>query len=158
MTSKLQSWPAGIPVDIPQQRALRNQWVPSSSRFFRQLVASVVSLAAHGELGTEIGDYCSHNLKLDDGGAAILLSPIVLLLFVLGRGGRLLLLPVYWTIVVMIRAAGTAVGDYLSSRHMLGLPLSTTVTGIVFVALLIVWKQASQPDKSQVGETVSEQA
>ncbi|WP_426420226.1 hypothetical protein [Bradyrhizobium genosp. A] len=109
-----------------------------------------------GTLGTEIGDYCSHNLKFGDGGAAILLSPVVVLLFVVGRGGRLLLLPVYWTMVVMIRAAGTAVGDYLSSRHMLGLPLSTTLTGIAFIALLMVWKEASRSDN--VGETVSERA
>ena len=94
-----------------------------------------------GALGTVIGDYCSHNLKLDDGGAAILLSPIVALLFLAGREGRLLLLPLYWTTVVAIRAAGTAVGDYLASRNMLGLPLSTAVTGLVFVALLMVWKE-----------------
>ncbi|QPF88874.1 hypothetical protein [Bradyrhizobium commune] len=112
-----------------------------------------------GTLGTEIGDYCSHNLKLDDGGAAILLSPMVVLLFVVGRGGRLLLLPVYWTMVVMIRAAGTAVGDYLSSRHMLGLPLSTTATGIAFVAVLMVLKDGSRSDtSSSAGETVSERA
>jgi uncharacterized membrane-anchored protein len=30
-----------------------------------------------GTLGTVIGDYSSHNLHLDDGGAALLLSPIV---------------------------------------------------------------------------------
>ena len=40
-----------------------------------------------GTLGTVIGDYSSHNLKLDDAGAAILLSPIVALLFVAGRNG-----------------------------------------------------------------------
>jgi uncharacterized membrane-anchored protein len=94
-----------------------------------------------GALGTVIGDYCSHNLKLDDGGAAILLSPFVALLFLAGREGRLLLLPLYWTTVVAIRAAGTAVGDYLASRNMLGLPLSTAVTGIFFVALLVMWKE-----------------
>lgn len=42
---------------------------------------------------------------------------------------------------------------------MLGLPLSTTVTGIAFVALLILWKQASRSDKSSnAGETASERA
>jgi uncharacterized membrane-anchored protein len=97
-----------------------------------------------GTLGTVIGDYSSHNLKLDDAGAAILLSPIVALLFVAGRNGRLLLLPLFWTTVVAIRAAGTAVGDYLAGRHMLGLPVSTAVTGAVFVILLVVWKERAR--------------
>jgi uncharacterized membrane-anchored protein len=110
-----------------------------------------------GTLGTEIGDYCSHNLKLGDGGAAILLSPIVAALFLIGRDGRLLLLPFYWTTVVMIRAAGTAVGDYLAGRHMLGLPMSTALTGIVFIVLLVVWKEASRTDQSlDVGEALDE--
>jgi uncharacterized membrane-anchored protein len=94
-----------------------------------------------GTLGTVIGDYCSHNLKLDDAGAAILLSPIVAALFLAGREGRLLLLPLYWTTVVAIRAAGTALGDTLASRNMLGLPLSTAVTGLFFVTLLVMWKE-----------------
>jgi uncharacterized membrane-anchored protein len=111
-----------------------------------------------GTLGTEIGDYCSHNLKLDDAGATMVLSPMVLALFVTGRNGRLLLLPVYWTTVVMIRAAGTSVGDYIAGRHMLGLPASTAVTGIVFVVLLLAWREKPRLGQStKVGETLSEQ-
>ena len=97
-----------------------------------------------GTLGTVIGDYSSHNLKLDDAGAAMLLSPIVALLFVAGRNGKLLLLPLYWTTVVAIRAAGTAIGDTLAGRHMLGLPLSTAVTGAVFVVLLLIWRERAR--------------
>jgi len=41
-----------------------------------------------GMLGTVIGDFCSHNMGLDDAGASILLSPIVAVLFPAGRGGR----------------------------------------------------------------------
>src|SRR5258708_34714432 len=52
-----------------------------------------------GTLGTVIGDFCSHNMGLDDAGASILLSPIVAVLFLAGRGGRLLLLPFYWLTV-----------------------------------------------------------
>jgi uncharacterized membrane-anchored protein len=112
-----------------------------------------------GTLGTVMGDYSSHNLKLDDGGAAILLSPLLAILFVAGRDGRLLLLPLYWTTVVMIRAAGTAVGDYLAGRHMLGLPLSMAVTGIVFVVLLIVWRESRKAEALAIsGEAVRDQA
>jgi uncharacterized membrane-anchored protein len=46
----------------------------------------------------------------------------------------------------MVRAAGTDVGDFLAGRHMLGLALSTLVTGLVFVAFLALWKdRRTQP-------------
>ncbi len=104
-----------------------------------------------GTLGTVIGDFCSHNLKLDDGGAAIALSPIVAMLLTVGRRGLLRVVPFYWLTVVAIRAAGTAVGDLTSGRHMLGLPVSTAVTGILFVLLLLLWKQDSTPKRALVG-------
>jgi uncharacterized membrane-anchored protein len=94
-----------------------------------------------GTLGTVIGDFCSHNLQLDDAGAMALLSPVLAVLFLIGSRGPLRLLPFYWLTVVAIRAAGTAVGDFTSSRHMLGLPLSTAVTGVLFVALLFIWRE-----------------
>jgi Repeat of Unknown Function (DUF347) len=97
-----------------------------------------------GTLGTVIGDFCSHNMGLDDAGASILLSPIVAVLFLAGRGGRLLLLPFYWLTVALIRAAGTAVGDFISGRNMLGLPVSTAVTGALFIALLVIWREQSR--------------
>jgi uncharacterized membrane-anchored protein len=103
-----------------------------------------------GTLGTVIGDFCSHNLHLGDAGAALLLSPIVALLFLTGRRSLLLLLPFYWLTVVAIRAAGTAVGDLLAGRNLLGLPLSTAVTGILFVVLLVVWKQSTRSEPAVV--------
>jgi uncharacterized membrane-anchored protein len=103
-----------------------------------------------GTLGTVIGDYCSHNMGLDDARASALLSPVVALLFLIGRRGPLRLLPFYWLTVVAIRAAGTAVGDLISGRHMLGLPLSTAVTGILFVVLLVIWKETARPETAIV--------
>jgi uncharacterized membrane-anchored protein len=99
------------------------------------------SMFIAGTLGTVIGDYCSHDLHLGDAGASILLSPILGLLFVTARNGLLRSLWFYWLTVAMVRAAGTAVGDFVSGRNMLGLPLSTLVTGALFVALLVLWKQ-----------------
>src|ERR1700761_4399596 len=107
-----------------------------------------VSMFVAGTLGTVIGDYCSHNLKLDDAGAALLLSAIVAILFLIGRHGRLLLLPLYWLTVVAIRAAGTALGDFIASRHMLGLAWSTAVTGVVFVAILIIWRESVRSEQT----------
>jgi uncharacterized membrane-anchored protein len=102
-----------------------------------------------GTLGTVIGDFCAHT-GLDDAGAAALLSPIVAILFLVGRQGPLRWLPFYWLTVVAIRAAGTSVGDTISGRQMLGLPLSTAVTGILFVALLVIWKETAGPKAAAV--------
>jgi uncharacterized membrane-anchored protein len=101
-----------------------------------------------GTLGTVIGDFCSHNLRLDDAGAAILLSPIVAVLLAVGWRGPLRVLPFYWLTVVSIRAAGTAVGDLVSARNLLGLPMSTAVTGFLFVLLLLIWKRDSTPKRA----------
>jgi uncharacterized membrane-anchored protein len=102
-----------------------------------------------GTLGTVIGDFCSRNMGLNDAGASILLSPIVAVLFLAGRGGRLPLLPFYWLTVVLIRAVGTAVGDLISGRNMLGLPMSTAVTGALFIALLVIWREQSRSERER---------
>ena len=99
-----------------------------------------VSMFIAGALGTVIGDYCSHDLHLGDAGGSLLLVPILALLFVIARNGLLRWLPYYWLTIVAVRAAGTCVGDFVAGRNMLGLPLSTLVTGILFVALLAMWK------------------
>jgi uncharacterized membrane-anchored protein len=100
-----------------------------------------------GTLGTVFGDFCSHNLGLDDAGAAMALSPIVVVLLLVGWRGPLRLLPCYWLTVVAIRAAGTAVGDFVSGRNMLGLPMSTALTGVLFVVLLSVWKESGTSEQ-----------
>jgi uncharacterized membrane-anchored protein len=105
-----------------------------------------------GTLGTVIGDFCSH-LGLDDAGAAIALSPIVVVLLLVGWRGPLRRLPFYWLTVVAIRAAGTAVGDFVSGRNMLGLPISTAVTGILFVVLLLVWKESGTSQRPAVANS-----
>jgi uncharacterized membrane-anchored protein len=99
-----------------------------------------VSMFLAGTLGTVVADWCSHDLYLGDGGGTLLLCPILAVLFLIGRNGALAWIPFYWLTVVAIRAAGTAVGDYLSGRDLLGLPISTVVTGVLFVALLLLWK------------------
>ncbi len=104
-----------------------------------------ISMFIAGSLGTVIGDYCSHDLHLGDGGASLLLAPIVVLLFAIARNGLLRSLSYYWVTIVAVRAAGTAVGDFIASRNMLGLPLSTLVTGAMFVALLAIWSEPTAP-------------
>jgi uncharacterized membrane-anchored protein len=50
----------------------------------------------------------------------------------------------YWATIVMIRAAGTVVGDWFAERDHLGLAMSTVATGVVFVALLAAWRRAAR--------------
>ena len=106
-----------------------------------------------GTLGTVIGDFCSHSLKLDDAGAAVALSPMVAVLLLAGWRGPLRVLPFYWLTVVAIRAAETAVADLVSGRNMLGLPMSTAVTGSLFVLLLLVWKESGTSQRPAVANS-----
>jgi uncharacterized membrane-anchored protein len=92
-----------------------------------------------GTLGTVMGDYFSHNLQLGDAVGAIVLTAILAAMFALGSKGLIWSLPFYWATIVMVRAAGTDVGDFFAGRHMLGLALSTLVTGLAFAALLLLW-------------------
>jgi uncharacterized membrane-anchored protein len=113
----------------------------SSDTVLRADAGYWIGMFIAGTLGTVIGDYCSHELHLDDGGASLLLAPILALLFVIARNGLLRSLSYYWLTIVAVRAAGTAVGDFLAGRNMLGLPLGTLVTGTLFIALLAMWKE-----------------
>ncbi len=99
-----------------------------------------VSMLLAGTLGTVMGDYFSHNLHLGDGVGAVVLSVVLAGFFLVGARGLIWSLPFYWATVVMVRAAGTCVGDFLAGRSMLGLALSTVVTGVVFVAMLLAWR------------------
>ena len=111
------------------------------------------SMFIAGTLGTVIGDYCSHNLHLGDAEASLVLGSILALLFVTARNGLLRSLSYYWLTIVAVRAAGTVVGDLLAGRHVLGLATSTLVTGILFVALLTVWKEPAAPKLVRVGSS-----
>jgi len=45
----------------------------------------------------------------------------------------------YWVTIVVVRTAGTNVGDL--SAHTIGLALSTGLTGAVFVATVLLWQK-----------------
>jgi uncharacterized membrane-anchored protein len=99
-----------------------------------------IGMLLAGALGTVIGDYVSHNLQLGDLTASVALAIPLALLFAIGSRGPLWWAPFFWLTVVVVRADGTVVGDWFAGRHMLGLPLSTALSGLVFVALLLAWK------------------
>jgi uncharacterized membrane-anchored protein len=93
-----------------------------------------------GTLGTVMGDFFSHDLHLGNALASIVLSALLAPFFLLGARRLLWSLPLYWTTIVMVRAAGTVVGDLLAARNALGLALSTAVTGLLFIGFLILWR------------------
>lgn len=104
-----------------------------------------IGMLLAGTLGTVMGDYVSHNLKLGDLTASLALAAPLALLFIVGSRGPIWSVPFFWVTVVMVRADGTVVGDWFAGRHMLGLPLSTVLSGLAFVALLMAWKNRSKP-------------
>jgi uncharacterized membrane-anchored protein len=99
-----------------------------------------------GTLGTVMGDFFSHDLHLGNAVASIVLSVLLAPFLVLGVRRQLWSLPFYWTTIVMVRAAGTTVGDLLAARNALGLALSTAATGLLFIGFLTLWR-ASKGDK-----------
>ena len=99
-----------------------------------------IGMLLAGALGTVMGDYVSHNLKLGDLMASLALGVPLAVLFIVGSRGPLWWAPFFWLTVVMVRADGTVVGDWFAGRKMLGLPLSTALTGLVLVAFLVIWR------------------
>ncbi len=95
-----------------------------------------ISMLLAGTLGTVIGDYFSYPLQLGNLYATLVLGTVLAITFVLGRHGKLSGLLYFWFTVVMIRSVGTSGGDYFAN-HVFGLPLSTILTGIVFISFLI---------------------
>lgn len=94
-----------------------------------------------GALGTVMGDYFSHDLRLGDARGALVLSAALAVLFALGTHGRVRWPALFWATIVLVRAAGTCAGDLLAQRGILGLATSVVVTGLAFVVLLLAWRR-----------------
>jgi uncharacterized membrane-anchored protein len=101
-----------------------------------------IAMLTAGVLGTVLGDVCEH--AFGDGVAAISLSLLLMGVLFWRKGG---IGPFYWLIIAVARTAGTAVGDWLAENRILniGLPLATLATGLMFVAVLLLWSQRSDP-------------
>lgn len=99
-----------------------------------------VTMLMAGVFGTVLGDFFEH--LIGDGKAAILLSVALALAF-LGYRRKILPPPyLYWATIATARTTGTALGDWLAENDMLkiGLPLCTLASGVVFAALLVLWR------------------
>jgi len=94
-----------------------------------------------GTLGTAAGDYAADTLGL--GPSSIATVALLGVALALGTRGALKTKGYYWTTIVIVRTAGTNVGDFIVGRHGLGLglPLGTPLTGLFLVATLLLWKK-----------------
>jgi uncharacterized membrane-anchored protein len=98
------------------------------------------SMLTAGTLGTVLGDFSSFGSGLGLQNSTITLCVLLGAWFFFGRG-LLRVIPYYWFSIVLVRGAGTAVGDYLANRSLgVGLPLSTLFTGLLFLVVLILWR------------------
>jgi hypothetical protein len=52
-----------------------------------------------------------------------------------------------WPLFVQSRSNGGR--DFISGRNMLGLPVRTAVTGALFVALLVIWREQSRSERER---------
>ena len=110
-----------------------------------------ITMLAAGVFGTAAGDAVLGSLGGPEamGGvyASAILSAILGVLLLFGRGGRIQMLYYSWLTICVARTAGTAIADMLAENEKLnlGLVASTIMTGIVFVGVLVLWRARPQP-------------
>ena len=104
-----------------------------------------LAMLSAGVFGTVVGDICEH--AVGDGLAALLLTALFALALAAMGKPAVRIVAIYWLIVTVARTAGTAIGDWLAESKALhiGLPLSTLLSGIAFVAVLVFWKSRTAP-------------
>ena len=94
--------------------------------------------------GTVLSDDASR--AIGEGSASIALDLLLgLVLFATGGSARSIF--TCWGTVAVARTAGTSIGDWLAENHALniGLPLSSLITAIAFVAVLMIWRPTVNP-------------
>ena len=93
-----------------------------------------------GVFGTVLGDYAQKTLG--SGVAAATLTAALAGALLIRRRPLLRAAYAYWLVIGVARTTGTAIGDWLAGNKILklGLPLSTVLTGLAFVAVLVLWR------------------
>jgi uncharacterized membrane-anchored protein len=90
-----------------------------------------------GTLGTVIGDAASFRSGLGLPLASLVLTLVTALVLTAGKRAWALAF-FYWPVIVLVRAAGTSVGDFFA--HTMGLTQSTLFFSILLIALVAMWK------------------
>jgi len=102
-------------------------------------VAYWLAMLSAGVFGTFVGDVCSK--LIGKGYASLSLGVLLLVALAAWRRDGAHRFWLYWGALAVARTAGTAMGDFLAETEALhiGLPLSTLITGSVFVLILVLW-------------------
>ncbi len=97
------------------------------------------AMLSAGVFGTFVGDVCSK--LVGQGYASLGLGALLLVALAVWRRDGAHRFWLYWIALAIARTAGTAMGDFLAETKALGigLPLSTLITGAVFVLILTMW-------------------
>jgi len=114
-----------------------------------------IAMLAAGVFGTAAGDALTKSLGDANNIGGVYSSSIMAALLaatlLFGRGGRIQTLYYYWLTICIARTAGTAIADMLAENETLniGLPICTICTGVIFVAILTLWKpRLTQPQEA----------
>jgi len=101
-----------------------------------------LTMLTAGTLGTVLGDWCAHRVGL--GVSALLWLPVWAAALAIQLHLRSAAAIAYWTTIAVIRTLGTNLGDLLAGRHglALGLPAATTLSGLAFVGVPLLWRPA----------------
>lgn len=94
-----------------------------------------ITMMLAGVLGTVGGDAIAKWLT-NPGTAVLVFAIAAAAIAYFRRRQTLLLAAAYWTVVALIRTAGTAGGDTIA--HAIGLAPSTVLTGLVFLVLVML--------------------
>jgi uncharacterized membrane-anchored protein len=98
-----------------------------------------LAMLSAGVFGTFVGDVCSK--LIGKGFASLGLFALLLVALAAWRRDGAHRFWLYWIALAIARTAGTAMGDFLAETESLhiGLPLSTLITGSMFVLILVLW-------------------
>jgi uncharacterized membrane-anchored protein len=97
-----------------------------------------VTMLTAAVFGTVFGDFFEK--QLGQGMAAITLTAVLAVALLIYRLPLLRMAYAYWLVIGVARTTGTAIGDWVADNKILklGLPLSTMLSGIAFVAVLVL--------------------
>jgi len=125
--------PFSAPADAGRAAALKG--VPKTD------VQYWTAMLIAGTLGTALGDFAAGGLGL--GASSIVFLALLAVVVALGYRTVITTTGFYWLTIVIVRTAGTNVGDFLAGRHGLGLGLraSTACTALLLIVTALVWKQ-----------------
>ncbi|HTK34024.1 MAG TPA: hypothetical protein VL358_01900 [Caulobacteraceae bacterium] len=110
-----------------------------------------VAMLTAGVFGTVFGDWCQG--VVGQGLAAVGLTAILLVVLMLYRKDVLKSVHGYWLAIAVARTTGTAIGDWLAESKVanLGLSLATVLSGVAFVAVLVLWRSRRVAEATPAG-------